>query len=204
MRSPHLVIVIISLLGSVSALADKADVEGSPGLGADATLAGLGGVSARYQLTQRFGAQTVFALARRSGTDAMMQSFSDQGLFAALRGDARLLHFEDVHLDAIMGLDLFRVARESGGTTSSDTRVALEGGAKVEYHATTYFSVHLEVGLVLGLFSGFEEASVLGVGSVGAAHPPFQGDSVGAMEGSAFTVGIGETLASMGFTFWLR
>jgi hypothetical protein len=206
-RFSLVVLVLFAALAARPAVAQEksranADVKGAFGIGADATLAGLGGVSARYQLMERIGVQSIFAFARESGGMDPMggAELVDTGVFFALRGDMRLLQLGDVHLAANVGLDLFHTDTR----TESDTRFAFEAGAKVEYHPSRYFSLHFEVGLVLALLSGVEQASVLGVGRLGGSESPFYRPMPEATDGNQFIVGLGDTLASVGFTFWLQ
>jgi hypothetical protein len=162
--------------GSAAAQGNYADKTGRFGIGGDATLAGVGGLSARFQVAKNFGVQAIFGFARVSvGEDA---SFTATDI--ALRGDIGLAFTQNTNLSVIFGVDIFRDGASVGGMSDSSTDIALEGGMKVEYFFNDLLSIHGEVGIVV--FTGDGTDTVIG------GAPQFQ---------------FPDTFGRAGFTFWI-
>jgi hypothetical protein len=198
--------LVLALVPAVAAAKDKT---GSFGIGYDSTLAGVGGVSARYQIAKNFGVQAVLGFDQQSfdtkdDNDETVASNSFRTLGLALRGDVGIAFTKKTNMSVIFGVDVFNgaisidpTADGADSTDESDTRFAFEIGLKAEYFFTGYFSVHCEVGLVFALAN---KQSELTIGNTN----PLGGVADADVSGFVLSFGRGDTFGGAGFTFWFN
>ena len=191
------------------------DKAGRFGIGADRTLGGVGGLSARFQVAKNFGVQAIVSFARigldaKDANDQTQATTSVQQIAGSLRGDIGLAFTNKTALSIIFGVDIFSdsssleiTGNADNNVETSDTRFAFEAGLKAEYHFTDYFSIHTEVGFVFALVNRASEAAFI-ASSAGVPLP--SGGDTGAVseDGSVIVFGVPDTFGNAGFTFWFK
>lgn len=164
---------------------------GNIGVGADAALnlsnaEAANGISGRYQVSDKIGAQAIFRLDYRSGPGDAAASFFNLGL----RAIYNLATVQNAALGLVGGLGFYRVGTDDGnGNGLSELGIVLETGVRTEYFVTKSFSIHGEVGIV---FAFLGDSFIFGDQNNG-------GDAV---TGTAIVLGDGDLVGNAGFTFW--
>ena len=181
------------------------DKTGRFGLGADTSLGGVGGLSARFQVAKNFGVQAIVGFTRvvfesDDGAGGVVET-TDRGIAAVVRGDYAFAYTNRSSMSAIFGVDIFNAntSFESGGVSMDDstTRFAFEAGLKVEHHFTDWFSVHGEVGLLF---------AIDGIGDDDGAALTSPNSDVGSAvaDGTTVVFGVGDVFGNAGITFWFK
>ena len=165
---------------------------GNVGLGADAALnlsnaEAANGISGRYQVSDKLGAQAILRIDYRSGPGDEAASFFNLGL----RAIYNLATVQNAAFGIVGGLGFYRLGTDDGaGNGLAELGFVIEAGLRTEYFVTKSFSIHGEVGIALAF---------LGDGNIpeGVAD-----DEFGAVSGTNIFVGDGDLVGNAGFTFW--
>jgi len=175
--------------------AEAKDLAKRFGIGADVTLSGGTGVSARYYFSNRFGVQFLLGMDFASTTPG---SVSEQerlfAIFASARGEFTAYRSDALHLAIPVGVSYaFRWLQLPGDPPADDHQVAVEGGLRAEWFVNDSFSLNMAVGFTVEVYPVSGEV----VGPPHITSGPF-GEA-----GTAFFLG-SYFFGSAGFTFWFR
>ncbi len=193
--------VVLMALAMVPSTASAKDMTGRFGIGGDSTIAGVSGVSARFQIAKNFGIQAVAAFDQDSATIEVDGGddidLAQTRVAFAIRGDIGVAFTKQTNLSVIFGINIINESAEFGDEDRDATAFPFEFGLKAEYFFTNFFSVHTEVGVVLAFYDE-ENAGLVGSRSDLSGA----GDS----DVSGFLLGLGRTdlWGGAGFTFWFN
>jgi hypothetical protein len=171
--------------GSAGAEVDK----GRIGVGADASLSGLAGLSGRYMAAERFGVQAILAADLYSPD----QGDGETTILVGLGAIYDVVAAGEVVVGARAGVDVayFDGPEPAQMIADSGTQVSLSFGLRPELFVTSSLSLHAQVGVVVDLLP--ESGRVVAAGDATEAA---------ANEGNAISLAV-DLLGSAGFTFWL-
>jgi len=210
-----LIVMAIPAVASAEKGVKYTDKAGRFGIGADTTLGGVGGLSARFQVAKNFGVQAIVGFTRvgldfKDEQDTTSATSTSQQIAGALRGDIGIAFTNKAAVSIVFGVDIFSDSTSTDFTAAnlndqeqSDTRFAFEAGLKVEYFFSDFFSVHTEVGFLFALVNRAEEAAFI----TNRAGVPIGSGAAGATnnaDGSVIIFGLGDTFGNAGFTFWFK
>lgn len=187
--------VLLLVMTLIPSMASAKDKTGGFGIGGDATLAGIDGISARYQIAKNFGLQVVLGFDYNSSDtksgSTVTNSSTMRDLQLAIRGDVGIAFTKKTNLGVVFGVNTFNNATKNepqGGEAmeTSDTNFTFEAGLKAEYFFTGFFSVYAETGFT---FAFKNEDS---------------GEGGNDMEGYEMKFGVAEPFGAAGWTFWFN
>jgi hypothetical protein len=168
------------MLGSV---ASAKDLKGKLGVGSDATLSGLGGVSARYGVENNVSVQAVVAAGMYSPSDGD----SETELLLGLGGIYDVINSEDLAVGLRLGVD---IGFFDPTDADSGTQLSFTGGLRPELFLNSSFSLHAQLGMSIDL--------VPATGRVLAQNDAVEGAR---NEGTTIALNV-DLLGTAGFTFW--
>lgn len=204
LSSVGIAVLALALIPAAAAAMDKT---GAVGIGADSTMGGVSGLSARYQIAKNFGIQAVLGFDTTSydnteDGDANVTR-DDTQIRAAIRGNIGLAFTKRTNLDLIVGIDVYQgsFAQEGPGDADDDdshTSFAFELGLGAHYFFTDWFSINGEIGLAFSTVA--DPADVGRVSNVGTPVAGADGD----IEGFELGFGRGDLVGGFGWTFWFN
>jgi len=186
------IVACAMMLSATAASADDTSQRtGNKGLGVDAALnlsssEAANGISGRYQVSDKLGAQAIFRLDFVSGPGDLSTTFLNLGL----RAIYNLVSVQNAAFGAVGGLGIYRLSVDpgvEGVDGESELGLSLEGGLRAEYFVTRSFSIHGEVGIVFAFLGGED---------LGTSALP------GSPDGTTIFLGDGDLVGNAGFTFW--
>ncbi len=179
-------------------MASAKDKTGAFGIGYDNSLAGVDGVSARFQIAKNFGIQAIVGFEQGS-LDVGDNNTSNRTMELAIRGDVGIAFTKKTNLSVVFGIDVFNGSTDfdpdDADMSTSNTRLAFEVGLRAEYFFTNFFSINTEVGLAFATASRAADAQGFFANSA---------DDEDDTSGYYLAFGQGDVFGAAGFTFWFN
>lgn len=163
-------------------------MKGKIGVGSDASLSGVAGVSGRYAVDDNFGVQAILAVDLYSPKDGDSESTVLLGLGAIYD----VIHADQLAVGLRGGVDVafFSGPEVSPDASSSGTQISLTLALRPELFFSESFSLHAQLGFAVDLLP--ETGRVV-------AHDETTGAAVN--EGTNIQLAV-DLLGTAGFTFW--
>ena len=190
--------VILTLMPGVSM---AKDMTGRFGVGGDTTVAGVNGLSLRFQVAKAFGIQAVTSFNQVSATEETGEDvdFTNRNINFAIRGDFQITGVsasKGPNMSLFAGVNIINAKINSDDDNDDndieETIFPFVFGLKVEQFFGNHFSVHMEVGALLVFFDEKQQAFA------GSPIPLTEGD------GTIFRFGDADAFGNAGFTFWFN
>lgn len=193
--------VVLMAMVMIPSMASAKDMTGRFGIGGDSTLAGVSGVSARFQIAKNFGIQAVAAFSQVSATDESGNDDVDltaQRIAIAVRGDIGVAFTNKTNLSVVFGINIINASTDNDNDNDDDdldaTAFPFEVALKVEHFFTDFFSIHVETGFVVAFFDEKNQGVINGAGAV----------PLGEGSGTLIDIGRSDVFGTAGFTFWFN
>ena len=196
------VVAATLILTLLPGLASAKDMTGRFGIGGDTTVAGVNGISARFQIVKNFGIQAVASIDNSSATEESGNDDVDitlRSINVALRGDIQITGVsasKGPNLGLFFGVNVINGLIDPDPADAdndiNETIFPLEFGLKIEHFFNNHFSVHLELGALLVFYDEKQQVFVNG------AIPLTEG------KGQIFRLGVADSFGDAGFTFWFN
>ncbi len=172
-------VVALAALLMIPAVASAKDMSGRFGLGGDTSLAGVNGISARFQVAEKVGIQAIVDFDQVSFTEESGNNDVDvtnQTFAFALRADFKALQVSDSkgpNLSIFVGINFVSLSVDSDNDVDEDdvdaTLTPFELGLRIEHFFGNHFSIHMESGLAVALFDE-DNAVLAGVAGLGKGN----------------------------------
>jgi hypothetical protein len=179
------------------------DMTGRFGIGGDTSVAGVNGVSLRFQVAKAFGIQAITSFSQVSATEESGNDdvdFTNRNINFAIRGDFQITGVsasKGPNMSLFAGVNIINSKIDSDDNNDDndieETIFPFEFGLKVEQFFGNHFSINLEVGVLLAFFDE-KQQGLLNTGGI----------AIGEGNGQVLSIGGADSFGSAGFTFWFN